>query len=77
MVELMMFEHLSANGFSGGDVFATDDRKDFSLHLGRDPEMRYTPGGQAVTSLSVGSGSKRITGPGGQREETEWFSVLA
>jgi len=29
-------------------------------HLGRDPEMRYTPNGQAVTSFSVAS-SRRYT----------------
>lgn len=46
-------------------------------HLGRDPEMRYTPEGQAVTSFSVASSRKYKTGAGEQREETEWFSVSA
>jgi len=44
-------------------------------HLGRDPEMRYTPEGQAVTSFSVASSRKYKTSSGEQREETEWFSV--
>jgi single-strand DNA-binding protein len=46
-------------------------------NLGRDPEMRYTPGGQSVTSFSVASNRKYTTGAGEQREETEWFNVNA
>ena len=46
-------------------------------HLGRDPEMRYTPNGQAVTSFSVASSRRYTTGTGEQREETEWFTVSA
>ena len=45
-------------------------------NLGRDPEMRYTPSGQTVTSFSVAS-SRRYTTNGEQREETEWFNVSA
>jgi len=46
-------------------------------HLGRDPEMRYTPEGQAVTTFSVASSRKYKTAAGEQREETEWFNVSA
>ncbi|MDA0263168.1 MAG: single-stranded DNA-binding protein [Chloroflexi bacterium] len=46
-------------------------------HLGRDPEMRYTPNGQAVTSFSVASSRRYTTAAGEQREETEWFNVSA
>lgn len=46
-------------------------------HLGRDPEMRYTPNGQSVTSFSVASSRRYTTGEGEQREETEWFNVSA
>lgn len=46
-------------------------------NLGRDPEMRYTPSGQAVTSFSVAS-SRNYTGNNGQKvEETIWFRVSA
>ena len=45
-------------------------------NLGRDPEMRYTPSGQTVTSFSVAS-NRRYTTNGEQREETEWFNVSA
>ena len=46
-------------------------------NLGRDPEMRYTPNGQAVTSFSVASNRKYTTSTGERREETEWFNVSA
>lgn len=46
-------------------------------NLGRDPEMRYTPNGQSVTSFSVASNRKYTTSTGEQREETEWFNVSA
>ena len=46
-------------------------------NLGRDPEMRYTPNGQSVTSFSVASNRKYTNAAGEQREETEWFNVSA
>ncbi len=46
-------------------------------NLGRDPEMRYTASGAAVTSFSVAT-SQRWTGADGQRnEKTIWFRVSA
>jgi len=46
-------------------------------HLGRDPELKYTPQGQGVTSFSVASSRKYKTAAGEQREETEWFNCSA
>jgi single-strand DNA-binding protein len=44
-------------------------------NLGRDPEMRYTPSGQAVTSFSVAT-SRGYTNSGGQQvKETTWFKI--
>jgi single-strand DNA-binding protein len=44
-------------------------------NLGRDPEMRYTPSGQAVTNLSVAT-NRQYTGQDGQPvKETIWFNV--
>ena len=46
-------------------------------YLGRDPEMRYTPAGQAVTSLSIAT-SRQWTGATGEKlKETTWFRVSA
>lgn len=44
-------------------------------NLGRDPEMRYAPNGNAVTTLSVAS-NRQYTDSNGQRvKETTWFRV--
>lgn len=46
-------------------------------NLGRDPEMRYTPDGQAVTSMNVAT-NRTYTNKDGQKvTETAWFRVSA
>lgn len=45
--------------------------------LGRDPEMRYTPSGRAVTTFSVATSRSWNTTNGDRRTETEWFRVVA
>jgi single-strand DNA-binding protein len=44
-------------------------------NLGRDPEMRYTPSGQAVTTLSVATNRQYTGGDGQAVKETIWFRV--
>ncbi|MGI8824692.1 MAG: single-stranded DNA-binding protein [Chloroflexota bacterium] len=44
-------------------------------NLGRDPEMRYAPSGDAVTSFSVAVSRNYKTPDGEPREDTEWFNV--
>ena len=46
-------------------------------YLGRDPEMRYTPSGDAVTNFSVAVGRRYTTRDGQEVDETEWFRVSA
>ena len=46
-------------------------------NLGRDPEMRYTPDGQAVTSFSMAASHSWVTAEGDRRESTEWFNVVS
>jgi len=46
-------------------------------NLGRDPEMRFTPNGQNVTSFSVAVGRTWKNPEGTMQEETEWFNVEA
>ena len=41
-------------------------------NVGRDPEMRYTPQGQAVTSFSVATSYGK-----GDDKQTEWFNCSA
>ena len=44
-------------------------------NLGTDPEMRYTPSGQAVTNFSVATNRRWSDSQGNQQEETVWFRV--
>ena len=44
-------------------------------HLGRDPELSYTPTGQAVCHFSMATSRKYTTGEGRQVDETTWFRV--
>lgn len=46
-------------------------------NVGRDPEMRYTPGGQAVTSFSVATNRQYTNNSGETVKETIWFRVSA
>ncbi len=46
-------------------------------NLGRDPEMRYTPNGQAVTQFTVAVNRNYKNASGDWQEETEWFRVVA
>jgi single-strand DNA-binding protein len=44
-------------------------------NVGKDPEMRYTPSGQAVTSFSIATNRQYTTSDGEQVKETIWFRV--
>ena len=44
-------------------------------NLGTDPEMRYTPSGQAVTNFSVATNRRWTNNEGQMQEETVWFRV--
>lgn len=44
-------------------------------NVGRDPEMRYTPSGAAVTSFSVATSRQYTNNAGETVKETVWFRV--
>jgi len=44
-------------------------------HLGRDPEMRYTPSGTPVTNFSIATTRKWTNAEGQPQEKTTWFRV--
>ncbi len=44
-------------------------------NVGRDPEMRYTPSGAAVTSFSVATSRQYTSNSGAPVKETVWFRV--
>jgi len=46
-------------------------------HLGRDPEMRYTPSGKPVTTFTVAVSRSWNTANRERQSETEWFNVVA
>lgn len=46
-------------------------------NLGKDPEMRFTPSNMAVTTFSVAVSRTWRTPEGENKEETEWFRVVA
>jgi single-strand DNA-binding protein len=45
-------------------------------HLGREPEMRYTPSGRPVTTFTVASSRSWKSADGEHHTETEWFNVV-
>jgi single-strand DNA-binding protein len=70
-------------GTQDGDRFGSSEEMPMCLNrvlvignLGRDPEMRYTPGGQAVTSFSLAATRTWSTSNGDRQEATEWFNVI-
>lgn len=46
-------------------------------HLGKDPEMRYTPSGRAVTTFNVAVSRSWNSSDGERRSETEWFKIVS
>jgi len=46
-------------------------------NLGRDPEMRYTPTGTAVTNFSIATNRQYTSSNGEKVKETVWFRVSA
>jgi single-strand DNA-binding protein len=45
-------------------------------HLGRDPEMRFTPSGKPVTTFTVATSRTWSSTDGEKHVETEWFNVV-
>jgi single-strand DNA-binding protein len=46
-------------------------------NVGTEPEMRFTPNGNPVTSFRVATNRVHITTEGERKRETEWFTVVA
>jgi len=45
-------------------------------NLGTDPEMRFTPNDNPVTSFRIASSRSYTTPEGERKQETEWFTVV-
>lgn len=46
-------------------------------NLGRDPEIRYTTGGQAVANFTLATTEKYTNKAGEKQEDTEWHRIVA
>jgi len=46
-------------------------------NVGTEPEMRFTPNGNPVTSFRVATNRVYTTPEGERRRETEWFTIVA
>ncbi|MBI4470517.1 MAG: single-stranded DNA-binding protein [Acidobacteria bacterium] len=46
-------------------------------NLGRDPELRYTPQGDAVCNFNVATNERRRDAGGEMQDKTTWFRVSA
>jgi single-strand DNA-binding protein len=46
-------------------------------NLGKDPEMKYTANGKAVTTFSLACSRTYNANDGERREETDWFDIVA
>ena len=46
-------------------------------NLGRDPDLRYTPSGDAVCNFTVAVSHKWKDAQGNQKEKTTWFKITA
>jgi len=46
-------------------------------NLGRDPEIRYTTGGQAVANFTIATTEKYTNKSGERQEDTEWHRIVA
>ena len=45
-------------------------------HLGRDPELRYTPGGAAVANFTLATNEAWTDKAGQKQERTEWHRIV-
>jgi len=45
-------------------------------NVGNEPEMRFTPTGNPVTSFRVATNRVYTTAEGERKEETEWFTIV-
>ena len=45
-------------------------------NMGADPELRYTPGGTAVTNFNIATNESWTDNSGDQQERTEWHRIV-
>jgi len=58
------------------DLMASVNKAILIGNLGADPELRYTPDGQAVASFRIATTEKFKNRDGEQQERTEWHNIV-
>jgi single-strand DNA-binding protein len=67
---------IASNGaFDGRSSMASVNKVILVGNLGRDPETRYTTGGEAVTNVSIATTDSWKDKSGEKQERTEWHRV--
>jgi len=64
---------------TGRDVFRSSASLNKVLligNLGGDPEMRFTPSGNPVTTFRIATNRVFNSADGEKKEETEWFTIV-
>ncbi len=61
----------------GGGFMAGVNKVILIGNLGRDPELRYTPSGSAVTKFSLATSMRWKDRDGQQQERTDWHNIVA
>ena len=46
-------------------------------HLGRDPELRYTPSGSPVANFTMATSESWVSKEGQKEQKTEWHRIVA
>jgi single-strand DNA-binding protein len=69
--------HIFEKSQKRGGYMASVNKAILIGNLGRDPEMRYTPNGQAVTKFSIATTEKFKNRDGEQQERTTWHNIVA
>jgi single-strand DNA-binding protein len=59
----------------GGDM-ASVNKAILIGNLGKDPEIRYTPSGQAVTNFSIATKERWRDKDGQMQERTDWHNIV-
>jgi len=61
----------------GASIMASVNKVILIGNLGRDPELRYTQGGQAVANFTLATNERFSTKDGDKQERTEWHRIVA
>lgn len=69
--------HIFGKSQKRGGYMASVNKAILIGNLGRDPEMRYTPNGQAVTKFSIATTEKFKDKNGERQERTTWHNIVA